>query len=258
MNARTLPETANRRAVLRSILALGAIGAAPIAAGSALAASDPAGLDAGLFALIDEAREAQARVEAAEAALAIAMERTEKVPPPQALIATEDDLHFWKLNVGDAFTGSYIDVMRQRRAGRAPRQKSEYLSRLSAIGADATLSEKDRAFFQLLLAGEVREDQLIAAMDQWKAARHEAKVRSGEQQANQRLDEILGEQYEACERVARMRARTLHGVLAKLAFIASDFDEESDLELTAEMGTSELILFSVAVDFKALAPGVAV
>jgi hypothetical protein len=55
-----------------------------------------------------------------------------------------------------------------------------------------------------------------------------------------------------------MRARTLHGVLAKLAFIASDFDEESYLELTAEMGTSELILFSVAVDFKALAPGVAV
>jgi hypothetical protein len=196
-NAQALPEATNRRAVLRSIVAVGAIGAAPIATGALAAepASDPAGLGAELFALIDEAREAQARVEAAEAALAIAEERTEKVPPPQALIVTEDDARFWKLNVGDPFTGSDIDVMRQRRAHR---QKSEYLSRLSAIGADATLSEEDRALFQLLVAGEVREDQLIAAMDQWKAARHEAKMRSGETAANQRFEEILGEKHETC------------------------------------------------------------
>jgi hypothetical protein len=45
----------------------------------------PAGLDAGLFALIDEAREAGTRLEAAIGAMDEAEERTEKnVPWPQA------------------------------------------------------------------------------------------------------------------------------------------------------------------------------
>jgi hypothetical protein len=40
--------------------------------------------------------------------------------------------------------------------------------------------------------------------------------------------------------------------VAKLAFIAPGFDAEEVLELAAEMGTSEQMLFSVAVDYKAL------
>jgi hypothetical protein len=47
----------------------------------------------------------------------------------------------------------------------------------------------------------------------------------------------------------------LSGVLAKLALIAPDFDDESASELPAEIGTPEQILFSVAVDFKALKAG---
>jgi hypothetical protein len=47
----------------------------------------------------------------------------------------------------------------------------------------------------------------------------------------------------------------LSGVLAKLALIAQDFDEESTSELPGEMGTSPEILFSVAVDFKELKAG---
>jgi hypothetical protein len=81
----------NRRAVLGAVLAVGAIGATHIAAGAATAAepvSDPAGLDAALFALIDEAREAGARLEAAIGALEEVTERSE-VPWPQALIVTE-------------------------------------------------------------------------------------------------------------------------------------------------------------------------
>jgi hypothetical protein len=54
---------------------------------------------------------------------------------------------------------------------------------------------------------------------------------------------------------ANTRARTLSGVLAKLALIASDFDEESASELPGEMGTSPEILFSIAVDFKELKAG---
>ena len=45
----------------------------------------------------------------------------------------------------------------------------------------------------------------------------------------------------------------MSGVLAKLAFIAPDFNEESASEIPAELGTSEQILYSVALDYKTLA-----
>jgi hypothetical protein len=67
--------------------------------------------------------------------------------------------------------------------------------------------------------------------------------------------EAVDEKYDACNRVANTRARTLSGVLAKLAFIAPDFDDESASELPGDVGTSPEILFSVAVDFKALKAG---
>jgi hypothetical protein len=54
-----------------------------------------------------------------------------------------------------------------------------------------------------------------------------------------------------------MRARTLSGMLAKLAFISPDFDADEVLEFgTADMGTFEKILVSVAVDFKLGVDGV--
>src|ERR1700677_3983750 len=68
-NARALSETTTRRAALGAIIAAGAIGVAPLVTGAASAASGPADLDVGLFTLIDEAREAGARVEAAIGAL---------------------------------------------------------------------------------------------------------------------------------------------------------------------------------------------
>jgi hypothetical protein len=52
---------------------------------------------------------------------------------------------------------------------------------------------------------------------------------------------------------ARIAARALHtlsGMPAKLALIAPGFDAEKVLELAAEMGTSEQMLFSVAVDYR--------
>ena len=65
----------------------------------------------------------------------------------------------------------------------------------------------------------------------------------------------MDEKYDACNRVANTRARTLNGVLAKLALIAPDFDDESASVLSAEMGTSPEILYSIAVDFKELKAG---
>ena len=109
-NARTLPETTSRRAILGAVLAACAIGAIPIAA-EAASAGGPAGPDAELFALIAEAREANARYEAASDAAEEAWERTEKVPAP---IVTEEDARMWKLKAGDPFDVAHLDLMRRR------------------------------------------------------------------------------------------------------------------------------------------------
>jgi hypothetical protein len=248
----------NRRAVLGAVLAVGAIGVAPIAAGAATAeaVSGLAGLDAGLFELIDEAREAGARVETAIGSLEEAQERTEKVSWPQALIMTHHDTRLWKLKAGDRFDLPHLILMRERQAHR---QNSKYRERWAVRAADAlfmaSLDDEDRTLVEMMAAVEPREDQLIAALDHWNEARRIARDRSGETAANERLEQLMDEKYEVCNRVSITRARTLSGVLAKLALIASDFDDESASELPAELGPSEPILFSVAVDFKALKAG---
>jgi hypothetical protein len=260
-DARTLPEATTRRAALGAIIAAGAIGVAPIAAGAAIAAepvSGPAGLDARLFALIDEAREAGARLETANGALEEAQERTEEVPWPQALIVTEDDTRLWKLKAGDPFDHVHLYRMRE---GQAHRQKSkDSMSSLSPATLDMLASglgpidDRDRAAIEKMNAKDAREDQLIAALDHRREALRVARDRSGETAADERFQQLMDEKYAAYERVANTRARTLSGVLAKLALIAPDV-EESASEFSAELGASEPILFSVAVDFKALKAG---
>ena len=261
-NARTLPEATSRRAILGAVLAVAAIGVAPIAAGAATEAepiSAPAGLDEGLFALIDKAREAGARVEAAFHTLVEAQERTEEVPWPQALIVTEDDTRLWKLKAGDPFDVAHLNLMRKRQAHRQI-SKSLMWSVSSATWAAfapyvATMDDKDRASVEMMKAQDAREDQLIAALDHRYETHRVAADRSGETAADERLEQLSDEKYGAYERVANTRARTLSGVLAKLALIAPDFDDESALELPAEIGTPEQILCRVAVDFKALKAG---
>jgi hypothetical protein len=116
----------------------------------------------------------------------------------------------------------------------------------------ATLDDKSRATLDIMAAAEVRADQLIAAVDHWHEAGRDASDRSGETAAEERVDQLWNEKYDACSRVADTRARTLNGVLAKLALIAPEFDDESASELPAEMGPSAQVLFRVAVDFKEL------
>jgi hypothetical protein len=142
---------------------------------------------------------------------------------------------------------------------QASRQNAKYAKPWTVHAADASwlasLNDKDRAIVEIMAAQEVREDQLIAALDHHNEAVRIAKERSGETAANERFDRLWDEKCEAYERVADTRARTLRGLLAKLALIAPDFDDESASELPAEMGTSPEILFSIAVDFKALKAG---
>jgi hypothetical protein len=260
-NARTMPETPTRRGALGAIIAAGAIGVAPIVAGVATAAepvSDPAGLDAGLFALIDEARASGARVEAANGALDEAQERTEEVPWPQALIVTEDDTRLWKLTAGDPFDHVHLYRMRERQAQR--QRSKDLMSRVSTDTWAALapglgpMDDKAWAAIEKMNAKDAREDQLIAAMDHRKEALQVARDRSGETAADERFQQLMDEKYGAYERVANTRARTLSGLLAKLALIAPDVDESAS-EFSAEVGPSEPILFSVAVDFKALKAG---
>jgi hypothetical protein len=228
-----LPHATTRRSVLGTVLAIGAIGVAPIAAGAATAAepvSGPAGLDAGLFALIDEARASGARVEAAIGALEEAQDRTEEVPWPQALIVTEDDTRLWKLKAGDPFDHAHLNRMREWQAYRQKLKDS--MSRLSPAALAvfdplvATMDDKDRAAIEKINATDARADQLIAALDHRREELRVARDRSGETAAEERRKQLMDEKYAAYARVANTRAWTLSGVLAKLALIAPDVDDE--------------------------------
>jgi hypothetical protein len=132
----------------------------------------------------------------------------------------------------------------------------DYLRWFVDLAADApyvaSLDYKDRDIVEKGAAVEVREDQLIAAMERRNEALQVARDRSGETAASDVVDQVWDEKYAAYTRVANTRARTLSGVLAKLAFIAPDFDDESASEIP---GPSEPILYSVVVDFKALKAG---
>ena len=118
----------------------------------------------------------------------------------------------------------------------------------------ATMDDKDRAASEKINATDARADQLIAALDHRREELRVARDRSGETAADERVEQRMDEKYDAYTRVANARARTLEGILAKLALIASDVDESAS-EFSAEVGASEPILFSVAVDFKALKAG---
>ena len=71
-----------------------------------------------------------------------------------------------------------------------------------------------------------------------------ARDRSGETAAEKGLEEIQSEYDQAAERIARFRAQTLDGVLAKLAFIARTLDVQSWTEKGADGGSHEAILYS--------------
>jgi hypothetical protein len=203
MISSTFSEATTRRAALGAIIAAGAIGVAPIAAGAAIAAepvNGVAGLDAGLLALIDEARAAGARVEAAIAALEEAQERTEEVPWPQTLIVTEDDTRLWKLKAGDRFDLAHLSLMKERQANGQKLKDS--IARLSPAALDAlapcvaNMDDKDRAAIEKLRAAEARADQLIAARDRWREALRVAEERSGETAADGRVEQRMNEKYD--------------------------------------------------------------
>jgi hypothetical protein len=242
-----------RRAALGALASASALAlpAVPAMASPAIAVPDTE-----LFELIAAASAARERYEAATAALEAAFERAENVPPPETLIITEADTRIWNLNAGDPFDEVHIESMRQRQKHRQSRVWT-FSSGLADASYVATLDDKDRAVVEIMAASEAREDQLVTALDEWNVMRRAVRDRSGVTAAQERQDALYSERRAVSERVACTRARTLSGMLAKLAFIAPDYDADEVLEFgTGELGTSEQILISVAVDYKLGVEGV--
>lgn len=206
--------------------------------------------DADLFALIEAARDLHARWDAACEVGDEAEDRTEYVPWPQALIVTDDDTRLWKLKAGDPFDLTHLDLMRRRQAHR--QNLKSPMSSFVAIAANApyvaTLPEKDRALVEMGAATEVREVQLIAALDQWNEAQDEAKVRSGEFDAWRRADELFVEEKKLKAQIGATSAQTVAGIMAKLAFVARYIDVD-DRSLFDDDGATEQVLLSVAIDY---------
>jgi hypothetical protein len=245
--------TPSRRAalgVLAGIPAL-AIPAGAIAASTPVTLAGAAtALDAELLDLIAAAREAEARFEAATKDLEEAENRTEEVPEPQALIATEKDAELfwnWKAEVGSPFRFSEINLMKEQQ----PQRISVMLARASH---EKLLGEKTAGLIRLFAAREARMDEVIAAYDRWHEERKLAGERSGERAVTEWQEQLCDEMCEARERVGSTRARTLAGMLAKLALIAPEFEDED--EWASDVGTSEKVLISVAADYRLGVEGV--
>ena len=151
----------------------------------------PAGPDAALFALLAAARDLGARWAAACDAADEAGLQTVDVPPPQAMIATERDLRFWPGEVGKPISENYIDRMKG------------LLDLMRSYGyAPETGDPEFRTGF------EERGGELTAALEQWRASREQATVRSGEVDAWKRADELLAEEEKLKARIAATPART--------------------------------------------------
>jgi hypothetical protein len=252
-----------RRGALGAVLAAGTAAATALPASAlalpaaAIAGSTPAmagvatALDAELFELIAAAREAEARFEAATVALEEAEHRTEEVPAPQALIVTEKDVELfwnWKAEVGFSFRFSEINWMKQQ---LQPQRISVMLARAPG---EKPLGEETVGLISMFAAREARMDEVIAAYDQWQEERKLAKERSGERAVTEWQEQLCAEMSEARRLVGSTRARTLTGMLAKLALIAPEF-EEGD-EWASDIGSSETVLWSVAIDYRLGVEGV--
>jgi hypothetical protein len=239
-----------RRAALT---ALASVPALALPSTAMAIAPGPSALDAELFQLIAAAREAEARFDASNDATEVARDRMGEVPVPQALIVTEGDTRHWaEVRPGDYFTRAQLSQIKHSWEQKQKRQLSRLWSDAIADSLHmASLSDKDRALIEMMAAQEVRQDQLVPAFDEWNEMRRLAEERSGVTAAEKLNSQLYDEWYEARRRVANARARTLEGMLAKLAFIAADFEVDESLE-DPNRGTSDMILYSVAIDYKTL------
>jgi hypothetical protein len=123
---------------------------------------------------------------------------------------------------------------------------------LIALVRTHNLQESPEPLLRVALG--TRADELTTALSQWRAAREVARVRSGELDAWKHADGLLAEDQELRAQIAATPAKTVAGMMAKLALVESDFADE---DLSRCGGSAEDILASGAVDFNTLKPALA-
>jgi hypothetical protein len=227
-NARTLPETTSRRAILGAVLAAGGAVALPAVAAASVARSHP---DAELFALIERARTADSvSTDACMAAADLLFETTPSFP--HALVWTEADAAHWY--------------------GVRPEQK------IPAIDID---------FLRVWLKLARKPDPMRYGMGNiYPTARQAAKEHPDVLEAQARENALHAQWGALAKRVAMTPAKTPEGLIAKILLIALRIHPwfgrslapfrrsrasgyaEDDLD-----GTYDGILASAALDAQALA-----
>jgi hypothetical protein len=228
-SARSLPETTSRRAILGAVLAAGGVAALPAVAGTLH--SHP---DAELFALSERARTADALAD--EASMAADDVLFKIVPSfPQALIWAETDDPFWYgVKPGERIQAQDIDFLRDwlKLPERPDRPWPQDICRFPLIPL--------RAFAE-------RAREIVRAKDEFEASWQAAGEHPDVLEATARRKALSERWSELAMRVATMPAKTMEGLIAKIALIASGYAED-DLD-----GTYDGILASAALDAQALA-----
>jgi len=203
-------------------------------------------------------REAKSRRWAATIAMHEAARRVPNVPPPHALIATEDDARLWiSVKLGEPVPPEIIQEYRTFRALHPGRGNSR---RLLSRDLDSypLKDEGDRelmTFIRQDAEREARADELIAADDEWRQARHQAKVDSGAWAAVERQKALLGEELDLQEEIPGTPAQTEPGARAKIALVADYHGDPTfgdDDEQFFDWETGFRILSSAALDLKRL------
>jgi len=229
-SARSLPETSSRRAILGAVLAAGGAAALPAVAGTLH--SHP---DAELFALIERARTADSLADEASSA---ADDVLFKIAPsfPQALIWAETDDPFWYgVKSGERIPVRDIDFLRDW----LKRPERPDMPRPPDMPPDLSPLIPLRAFAE-------RAREIVRTKDEFEASWQAAGEHPDVLEAAARREALSERWSELAMRVATTPAKTMEGLIAKFALIASGYSED-DID-----GTYDGILASAALDAQAL------
>jgi len=228
-HARTLPEATTRRAALGAIIAAGAAGATavlPAAASSAIAASEPYE-DAALFALLTEARAIDVLQNEVNDAEYAAYDRIIWPDRPSALNPRPDD-------------HSLVRPHRAEFDEPDIRELRGLVESAEKLGPDTIINQA------LLRDLKTRGREIVDAWDSYQADREKAKAAAGLPELNRRGKELNERRRRLWSRIAQTPARSVEGMLAKIAFASENyFGEREDLV----EGTAEDLLLSAAMDY---------
>jgi hypothetical protein len=228
-NARTLPRATNRRAVLGAVPAAGAAGATavlPAAASRAIAASEPYD-DAGLFALLTEARSIEVLQKEIYDAEEAAWDRMIRPDRPSALNPGPDD-NF---------------LVRPRRAEFDEHDIHELRGLVESaekLGQDTVINQ------DLVKEIKTRGREIIDTWDSYRADRDRAQEAVDLPAIRRRGKELNERRVRLWSQIATTPARTVDGMHAKIAFASIfNLDEREDLV----DGTVNDLLLSAAMDY---------